>query len=166
MALTLLHLALCHETLTCTKGFSKSTHVFFILCYSKRNKPALPVSSHNPDLHGHPSDPALHISCFVAIALPDRCQVCPSSAPHPQGLSDGSVAVQVSAPDLSHSWASLWVCWGYMATRHSPGTCLMPKETPHKVCYDPNGKPHKSLEHTRFSFMWDWAERVGKEMLN
>lgn len=71
----------------------------------------------------------------------------------------------VSAPSLS---PSLLVCgdlwpWG-IPLGH--GACFMPKDTPHKVCNDPNGKPQKSLEHTRFSFLWGSTERLGKEVLN
>lgn len=128
-------LAPCHETLA-PKYLLKALLSPLSSVMAGETNSTLPVSSHKPDLHGHPSDPTLHISCFADSTLPDRCPPpCPGlqckmqpehsclfKPTHPQGhgLSDGSVPVQVSAPSLSPSSACLWLCWGYMATRHSP----------------------------------------------
>lgn len=128
----------------------------------------LPVSSDKPDLHGYPSDPALHISCFVDITLPDRC-------PHPI-LGCNARCSQNTPVFSSQDTLRAMVClMGLCLSRSQPhpshppllicgcaediwpqgiplghGACWMPKETPYRVGYDPNGKPQKSLEHTWF----------------
>lgn len=114
----------------------------------------LPASSHKSGLRGHPSDPALHISCFGAISLPDRWQVSHLSGYRPQyhGLSDGFMAVRVSAPALLPSSACTRRCWGRTATRHPPCACSIPLV--HVACLTPKETPTRGVS----SSIWETPE--------
>lgn len=114
----------------------------------------LSASSHKSGLRGHPSDPALHISCFGAISLPDRWQVSHLSGYRPQyhGLSDGFMAVRVSAPALLPSSACTRRCWGRTATRHPPCACSIPLV--HVACLTPKETPTRGVS----SSIWETPE--------